>query len=241
MNGAILAPQTQPDQRKFAIQVNRGLNDVKHLLEQVYQAAKQFVSLTNAQDWESLPVISVCPNDIATPKRGIPLSLVEKLERIVAVIHEVDPIIAGSNSETEETAICTTKIAFAYKICGNEIMHHLLQKWRGIHVCALEETHGRASAITLVAQLVENKRVEGKPRQKVLAYLYHIKQSDLTSVKSRSYFWYYVAREMKQEYVLTRLTSEQRRAIIEALHKTVPLTDEEFAAEYERTRSVLGE
>src|SRR5579864_9453945 len=100
---------------------------------------------------------------------------------------------------------------------------------------------GRAGDITLVAQLVENKRIEGKPRQKVLAYLYHIKQSELASVTTRYYFWYNVARELKQDYVLTRLTSEQRRAIIEALQKTVPLTYEEFRAEQARTQAVLGE
>ena len=103
-----------------------------------------------------------------------------------------------------------------------------------------KKRRGQAGDITLVAQLVENKRVEGKPRQKVLAYLYHIKQSELASITSRYYFWYNIARELKQDYVLTRLTVEQRRAIIEALQKKVPLTDEEFRAEYERTRGVLG-
>jgi eukaryotic-like serine/threonine-protein kinase len=49
MNGAILSPLTQPEQRTLAIQINSGLDAVRRSLEQVYQDAKRLVHLTNAQ------------------------------------------------------------------------------------------------------------------------------------------------------------------------------------------------
>src|SRR5713226_3189031 len=49
MEGAILSPLTQPDQRQLAIQINTGIDEVRLLLEQVRQDARQLVRLTTAE------------------------------------------------------------------------------------------------------------------------------------------------------------------------------------------------
>ncbi len=49
MEGAIQAPQTTPDQRRLAIQINTGLDNVKRLLESVFRDAKQLSGMTNIQ------------------------------------------------------------------------------------------------------------------------------------------------------------------------------------------------
>jgi eukaryotic-like serine/threonine-protein kinase len=49
MDGAIQSPQTTPDQRKLAIQINMGLDNVKRLLESVLRDAKQLSGMTSIQ------------------------------------------------------------------------------------------------------------------------------------------------------------------------------------------------
>src|SRR5262249_16467411 len=49
MNGAIQSPQTTPAQRQLAIRINAGLDDLRRLLGQVYQDAKQLVGMNRAQ------------------------------------------------------------------------------------------------------------------------------------------------------------------------------------------------
>ena len=49
MDGAILSPQTTPDQRKLAIQINAGIDTVRHALEQVVQDAKVLVTMASRQ------------------------------------------------------------------------------------------------------------------------------------------------------------------------------------------------
>lgn len=49
MDGAIQSPQTTPDQRKLAIQINTGLDNVKRLLEAVLRDAKQLSGMTSIQ------------------------------------------------------------------------------------------------------------------------------------------------------------------------------------------------
>jgi hypothetical protein len=49
MDGAIQAPQTTPDQRKLAIQINTGLDNVKRLLASVFRDAKQLSGMTSIQ------------------------------------------------------------------------------------------------------------------------------------------------------------------------------------------------
>jgi hypothetical protein len=75
----------------------------------------------------------------------------------------------------------------------------------------------------------------------VIAFLGSIKQSELASVTSRYYFWYHLVTEKMKEYPLLNLTTQQQYAIFEALNKKVPLSPEEFAGEYERTRHAVGE
>jgi eukaryotic-like serine/threonine-protein kinase len=49
MAGAIQSPQTTPDQRKLAVQINTRLDEEKRLFEQVQQDAKQVLSLSDTQ------------------------------------------------------------------------------------------------------------------------------------------------------------------------------------------------
>ena len=64
VDGAIQSPQTTPAQRQLAIRINAGLDDLRSLMGQVYQDAKQFVGMTNAQllQASSLSIL----NDMAT-------------------------------------------------------------------------------------------------------------------------------------------------------------------------------
>jgi hypothetical protein len=97
----------------------------------------------------------------------------------------------------------------------------------------------KAGELTYSAELVESYRLNGKPRQKVIAFLGSIKQSELASVTSRYYFWHHLMTEKMKEYPLRTLPPKQQHAIFEALQKQVPLTAEDFAAEYERTKHVV--
>jgi hypothetical protein len=49
MAGAIQSPQTTPDQRKLAVQINTRLDQEKHFFEQVQQDAKQMLNLSDTQ------------------------------------------------------------------------------------------------------------------------------------------------------------------------------------------------
>jgi hypothetical protein len=49
MAGAIQSPQTTPDQRKLAVQINTRLDEEKRLFEQVQQDAKQVLSMSETQ------------------------------------------------------------------------------------------------------------------------------------------------------------------------------------------------
>ena len=64
MNGAIQSLQTTPEQRQLAVRINSGLDDLRRLLGQVYQDAKQLAGMTGAQllQTSSLSIL----NDMAT-------------------------------------------------------------------------------------------------------------------------------------------------------------------------------
>ncbi len=49
MVGAIQSSQTTPDQHKLAVEINKGLDDVKRMFEQIHQDAKQLLSMNNEQ------------------------------------------------------------------------------------------------------------------------------------------------------------------------------------------------
>jgi hypothetical protein len=99
----------------------------------------------------------------------------------------------------------------------------------------------KAGELTYSAELVESMRINGKPRQRVIVFLGSIKQSELASVTSRYYFWFHLVTEKMREYPLRTLPPEQQRMVFEALQQKVPLTAEDFAVEYERTRHAVGE
>ncbi len=101
----------------------------------------------------------------------------------------------------------------------------------------IRDDHGA----TLSAELVESVRIDGKPRQKVVAFIHSIREPEVSSLTSRYYFWYEVTKKMRH-YPFYSLTDEQKAKIVTGLAKVVPLlTDEEFQSEQERTRSVIGE
>lgn len=64
MGGAIESPQTTADQRTLAVQINRGLDREKGVLEQVHQDAKQVLSMSDAQLLQST-ALSIL-DDLAT-------------------------------------------------------------------------------------------------------------------------------------------------------------------------------
>ncbi len=101
----------------------------------------------------------------------------------------------------------------------------------------IREDHG----VTLSAELVESSRVNGKPRQKVVAFIHSIHEPELKSLTSRYYFWHKVMTKKMRHYPFNSFTDEQKTIIFTGLAKVVPLTDEEFQSEQERTRSVIGE
>jgi hypothetical protein len=76
----------------------------------------------------------------------------------------------------------------------------------------------------LVAQLVESKRVDGKPRQKVIAYLGSIRLHDLNRARSRLAFW----RHAQAAFRKAGLTNEQKHQVDRALQSRVakPSPDE---------------
>jgi hypothetical protein len=49
MGGAIESPQTTPDQRALAVQINQGLDREESVLEQVHQDAMQLLSMNDEQ------------------------------------------------------------------------------------------------------------------------------------------------------------------------------------------------
>jgi hypothetical protein len=63
MVGAIQSSQTTPDQRKLAVKINMGLDDVRRLFEQIHQDAKQLINMSNAQLLQ-LPALALL-NDLA--------------------------------------------------------------------------------------------------------------------------------------------------------------------------------
>lgn len=64
MSGAIRSPQTSAGQRQLAIQINRGLDEGKRLLQQMEQDAKQLAHMSQAQLGQSSSLSLL--NDLAT-------------------------------------------------------------------------------------------------------------------------------------------------------------------------------
>ena len=71
----------------------------------------------------------------------------------------------------------------------------------------------KAGEVTYSIELVESYRLGGKPRQKVIAFLGSIKQSELASVTRRYYFWHQLVTKRMKDYPLRTLPSEQQRAV----------------------------
>jgi hypothetical protein len=61
----------------------------------------------------------------------------------------------------------------------------------------------------LVAQLVESKRIDGKPRQKVVAYLGSIRLHDIKRARARLTFW----RHAQAAFRKAELTNEQKHQV----------------------------
>jgi len=78
----------------------------------------------------------------------------------------------------------------------------------------------------LIAQLVESKRVDGKPRQKVIAYLGSIRLHDVKMARHRLAFWRHALAAVRK----ADFTSEQKHQVGQALQTRVAKpTAEEIA------------
>jgi hypothetical protein len=87
----------------------------------------------------------------------------------------------------------------------------------------------------LSAQLVESRRIDGKPRQHVIKYLGTIDSHRIQDVGPRMFFWRHVGTALKA----LALPPEQQRPIELALHERVPFpTKEEIEAEREHFRQL---
>lgn len=84
----------------------------------------------------------------------------------------------------------------------------------------------------LSAHLVESVRLDGKPRQKTVAYLSSIKSQSLPMDAQRLNFWERVASRL----ATLDLTPEVQKQLIEQLEKRVPPVSEEQIAYFANLR-----
>jgi len=84
----------------------------------------------------------------------------------------------------------------------------------------------------LVAHLVESKRIDGKPRQKVLAYLGSIRVNRLTTSEDQLHFW----RHAQAAFKKAKLTSEQKQAMDVLLLRRVAKPSPEMIADIDYIR-----
>ena len=81
----------------------------------------------------------------------------------------------------------------------------------------------------LVAYLVENKRVNGKPQQKTVCYLGSFKETGLRYPVQRHLFW----KKMGKRILALNLEPAEAHKVYQALNKMVPQRTQE-----ERTRAL---
>lgn len=79
-------------------------------------------------------------------------------------------------------------------------------------------TMGNNGFLLLVAQLVECQRVNGKPRQHVVAHLVGIAEYELDDALMRSAFWTQVLARLAGVY----LTPQQRETVLAQIARRVP-------------------
>lgn len=91
---------------------------------------------------------------------------------------------------------------------------------------------GKSTPVTLhVAYLVKSERIDGKPRQKTIAYLASIKDYQIQYATHRRYFWQRVKATLQR---LT-LTEKEVQAIEQALLLRVTIPTDEDIAEWLRS------
>jgi hypothetical protein len=99
-----------------------------------------------------------------------------------------------------------------------------------------KDPSGRTGRFLLSAVLVQSERRDGKPRQKVVAYLGCISEDRVGDMFPRKHFWDKVGRRLDT----LRLEPEIRREVEAALlTRVAQLTAEEMAC-YERKRKALN-
>lgn len=76
-----------------------------------------------------------------------------------------------------------------------------------------------AEDVWLAAQIVVSRRINGKPRQKVIKALGRIRQSHLTQVLSRWYFWGRIIRNLSRVDIGNELYNKFERQILETVQK----------------------
>jgi len=70
---------------------------------------------------------------------------------------------------------------------------------------------------SLYAQVVESRRINGKPRQKILKYIGSIKEDCVTNAKDQKNFWEQANKQLDD----LKLEPEQRQRLVESLRKKV--------------------
>lgn len=102
----------------------------------------------------------------------------------------------------------------------------------------VDKQHGHYQPVNLLAAyLVESTRIEGKPRQKIIAYLGSIKDTRLAYVTHQHYFW------TRAQAALHRLglPGAQRWEIERKLLVRVPMPSQQaYEAEMERLWKMVG-
>lgn len=80
-------------------------------------------------------------------------------------------------------------------------------------------------AYLLTAYLVENTRIDGKPRQKILAYLGSIIDVKIANMGARNRFWENVKTHLKE----VKLDRDQKAAIVQKIAQRIPkVSDDEW-------------
>ena len=75
--------------------------------------------------------------------------------------------------------------------------------------------------VSHIAVLVESKRIDGRPRQKVLKYLGSIESYLMKEPHIQRYFWKNVS--VRLDSLQPPLTADERKKIEDIIQKTVPM------------------
>ena len=113
------------------------------------------------------------------------------------------------------------------KRATTKMVHTGKYQWKVSHkgnryIAAIRKSQPTGEHI-ITAQLVESRRIDGKPRQKVIKHLGSVNEARIQHVGHRIGFWRAAGAALKA----LALPAEQHRAIELALHERVPFPSQE--------------